>query len=398
MAAPAFFEERSIAVERSCPDEEGRTLAQAVVNTIREPLIVLDKNLRVVTANRAFYLTFMMSRQEVQGQPIHVLGDGQWDIPELRSLLRKTATQRAVMEGFEIEQDFSGIGRRTMLLNARTVFCDGKSKRSILLAIEDITERRAKERELKELLQQKEVLLRDMQHRVGNSLQIIASILLIKARTVRSDETRLHLQDAHRRVMSIAAVQQQLQGSENSGTIELRPYLSRLCETLGASMIGDRRPISLETKIEGGTASSSRAVSIGLIVTELVINAFKHAFPGDRGGGHVTVAYDLAVPNWRLTVSDDGIGEAGHSEKTNPGLGTTIIEALAKQLDARVDVMMDPHGTTVSIMPHSLRFAEPAASHHAVAIAQWDDEGGVPSPLLRKIGTEASTSAGAAGG
>ena len=68
-------------------------------------------------------------------------------------MLRETATQRAVMEGFEIEQDFSGIGRRTMLLNARTVFCDGKSKRSILLAIEDITERRAKERELKELLQ-----------------------------------------------------------------------------------------------------------------------------------------------------------------------------------------------------------------------------------------------------
>lgn len=96
MAAPTFFEERSIAVERSCPDEEGRTLAQAVVNTIREPLIVLDKNLRVVTANRAFYLTFMMSRHEVQGQPIHVLSDGQWDIPELRSLLRKTATQRAV--------------------------------------------------------------------------------------------------------------------------------------------------------------------------------------------------------------------------------------------------------------------------------------------------------------
>ena len=79
MAAPTFFEERSIAVERSCPDGEGRTLAQAVVNTIREPLIVLDKNLRVVTANRAFYLTFMTSRQEVQGQPIHVLSDGQWD-------------------------------------------------------------------------------------------------------------------------------------------------------------------------------------------------------------------------------------------------------------------------------------------------------------------------------
>jgi two-component sensor histidine kinase len=398
MAARAFLKERSAALGKSCPDEDGRSLAQAIVDTIRQPLLVLDEDLRVISANRSFYLVFKMSRCDVQGLPIYGLGDGQWNIPELRLLLEKVVTQHAAMEGYEVEQDFSGIGRRTMLLNARGVLSEGKENRTILLAIEDITARRAAERELKEILQQKDVLLQDMQHRVANSLQIIASILLIKARTVRSEETRLHLQDAHQRVMSIAAVQRQLQASENGATIELRPYLSRLCETLAASMIGDRRPIVLETQVEGGTASSSRAVSIGLIVTELVINAFKHAFPGEHGGGRVTVAYDLAEPNWRLTVSDNGIGKpAGRSEKTNPGLGTTIIEALAKQLDARVDVMMDPHGTTVSIIPHSLRIAEPAASHHA-AIARWDDEGGAPSPLLRKMGTEASTSAGAAGG
>jgi two-component sensor histidine kinase len=94
------------------------------------------------------------------------------------------------------------------------------------------------EHESKELLQHKEALLQEMQHRVANSLQIIASILLIKARTVRSKETRLHLQDAHQRVRSVAAVQQQLQTSEPGATIELRPYLSRLCETVAASMIG----------------------------------------------------------------------------------------------------------------------------------------------------------------
>jgi PAS domain S-box-containing protein len=330
--------------------DDGHALAQAIVDTIREPLLVLDKDLRVVTANRSFYLMFGMNRQDVQGRPVYALGDGQWNIPELRLLLENIAPEHTVMEAYEVEQDFYGLGRRIMLLNARKVFYEDNFHTTILLAIEDITERRAKERGLDELLQHKEVFLQEMEHRVANSLQIIASILLMKARTVRSEETRLHLQDAHRRVMSVAAMQQQLKASEPDATIELDPYLSQLCETLAASMIGDGRPISLEVHAEGGTATRSQSVSIGLIVTELVINALKHAFPDNRGDGTVMVTYDLAEPNWRLTVSDNGIGKpAGHTEKVQPGLGTAIIEALAKQLDARVEVFMDPHGTTVSI-------------------------------------------------
>jgi chemotaxis protein methyltransferase CheR len=202
-----------------------------------------------------------------------------------------------------------------------------------------------------------------MQHRVANSLQIIASILLIKARTVRSEETRLHLQDAHQRVLSVAAMQRELQTSEPGATIELRSYLSRLCETLAASMIGDRRPILLKVQAEGSIATSGQAVSLGLIVTELVINALKHAFPDDRPDGTVIVVYDVAEPNWRLTVSDNGIGRPeGNSSKTLPGLGTTIIAALAKQLDARVDVVMDTTGTTVSITHVAFAVGLPVAA------------------------------------
>jgi len=267
------------------------------------------------------------------------------------------------MEAYEVEQDFSGLGRRTMLLNARNLFYEDNSQTTILLSIDDITERRAKERELKELLHQKEVLLQEMQHRVANSLQIIASILLIKARTVRSEETRLHLQDAHQRVMSVAAVQQQLQASESGAMIELGPYLSRLCETLAASMIGDRRPIYLQVHVSDGTASSTQAVSIGLIVTELVINAIKHAFPSNQQDGTVVVAYDLAAPNWRLSVSDNGIGRPeGESDRTTPGLGTTIVEALAKQLDARAETLTTKHGRTVSITHGPFSSRLPAAA------------------------------------
>src|SRR4029077_1932135 len=154
--------------------DTGHPLAQGIVDKIHDPLLVLDQDLRVVTANRAFHQTFRMSRQDIQGRPVYGLGDGQWDIPELRLLLEEVAPQRAVMEAYEVERNFPAIGRRSMLLNAREVFNQRSAPTLILLTIEDVTERRAAAREIAELLQQKETLLQEMQHRVANSLQIIA--------------------------------------------------------------------------------------------------------------------------------------------------------------------------------------------------------------------------------
>jgi two-component sensor histidine kinase/PAS domain-containing protein len=332
--------------------DDAHPLAQAIVDTIRDPFLVLDQDLRVVTANRAFHETFRINRQDVQGRPVYGLGDGQWDIPELRLLLEDVAPQHAVIEAYEVERDFPIIGRRSMLLNAREISNQRNADNLILLTFEDVTDRRAAECEIKELLQQKEMLLREMQHRVANSLQIIASILLLKARTVQSEETRLHLKDAYQRIMSVAAVQQQLLTSNPGESIEVGPYLSRLCETLAASMTDESRPISLKVQVEGGAASSAEVGSIGLIATELVINAFKHAFVDDRDAGLIVVAYEATGTSWRLAVSDNGIGTPeDHLKLDKPtyGLGTIIVEALAKQLDARVEIRRNPKGTTVSI-------------------------------------------------
>jgi two-component sensor histidine kinase len=311
---------------------------------------VLDKDLRVITASRSFYSGFKVSPSETQGKLLYALGDGQWDIPKLRVLLEKIIPEKGVMEGYEVEHEFPGLGRRTMCLNARQVFYEGGTNTTILLGMEDITDRRNLEREKDELLRQKEVLLEELQHRVANSLQIIASILLMKARTVQSEETRLHLQDAHKRVMSIAAVQKQLHASGANGSIEIRPYLARLCETLAISMIGDSRPISLRVVGEGGHATSRQAESLGLIVTELVMNALKHAFPDEKVEGQITVAYDMVGTNWKLSVSDTGIGKPdGVFAQGKSGLGTGIVKALSHQLDAQFATVAGPEGTTVSI-------------------------------------------------
>jgi len=194
------------------------------------------------------------------------------------------------------------------------------------------------------------VLLEEMQHRVANSLQIIASILLIKARTVQSEEARLQLEDAHQRVLSVSAVQQHLHLSGRNEPIEIDSYLSKLCETLAQSMIGDSRPISLKVEADAGSVVSREAVSIGLIVTELVMNALKHAFPGPKPDAAIVVAYKAAETDWKLTISDNGIGKPDvKASERKAGLGTSLVHALAKQLDARVDIASDCHGTAVSL-------------------------------------------------
>ena len=107
--------------------EDGRALAQAIVDTVREPLLVLDRELRVVAASRSFYETFQADREETQGRLLYTLGDGQWDIPALRTLLEKIVPEHSVMDDYEVEHEFPKIGRRTMLLNARTVISENSA-------------------------------------------------------------------------------------------------------------------------------------------------------------------------------------------------------------------------------------------------------------------------------
>jgi two-component sensor histidine kinase len=329
--------------------EAARAFAQAIIDTVREPVLVLDQDLRVITASRSFYRTFKVGLEDTEGRLLYELGDGHWNIPKLRLLLERIAPENGVMEDYEVEYEFPNVGPRTMCLNARKVFYEEGSHTTILLGIEDVTRQRVLEREKDELLRQKDVLLEEIQHRVANSLQIIASIILLKAKAVDSDETRVHLQDAHKRVMSVAAVQQHLHASASSGSVEMGPYLSRLCEALATSMIGENRPISLKVSGEG-SATSRQAESLGLIVTELVINSLKHAFSEDTKDGQITVAYDVSGTDWKLSITDNGVGKPdGVFAQPKTGLGTGIIEALAQQLSAKVETLSGPEGTTVSI-------------------------------------------------
>jgi chemotaxis protein methyltransferase CheR len=344
-------------MERLFARLDARSLAQIIVDTVREPLLVLDADLNILFASTSFYKCFEIAPENARDEKLFALDNGAWDTPALRTLLIDTLATKDAIEGFELKQEFPRIGNRILLLHLRKVVQDDQAKTTILIGFEDMTARRIAEDEREllkkqtaDLLLQKEVLLAEMQHRVVNSLQIIASILMLKARAVTSEETRQHLTDAHRRVMSVAAVQQHLHSATMNDKMDIAPYLTRLCESLSESMIGESRPAKLKVIADSGEVISSDAVSLGLIVTELVINALKYAFPDSRDSATVTVRYEVNGTNWKLSVSDNGIGKKdGAAPPSKGGLGTSLVKALAQQLNAQVTTVSSRDGMSVSV-------------------------------------------------
>ena len=154
--------------------QEARLYAEAIVDTVREPLLVLDDGLRVVSANRAFYSGFHVAEKDTVGRLLYELGNHEWDIPQLRTLLAEVLPQKHVLTDFEVAHDFRTLGRRVMLLNARALVRRGDRPDLILLAIEDLTERRQMQEVLRETeaRKQAEEQVRQRQARLAHALRI----------------------------------------------------------------------------------------------------------------------------------------------------------------------------------------------------------------------------------
>jgi two-component sensor histidine kinase len=145
----------------------------------------------------------------------------------------------------------------------------------------------------------------------------------------------------------LPAVQRHLAVS-SLNEVALRPYFVQLCESLAVSMIPDPNVLSIEVTADDSVVDPNKSVSLGLIVTELVINALKHAFPG-HARGKIVVDYRSDGTNWSLSVKDDGIGMPTGTRKAKAGLGTGIIEALATHLGSSIQVMASNPGVAVTI-------------------------------------------------
>jgi chemotaxis protein methyltransferase CheR len=319
-----------------------------LVETIREGILVLDPDLTIRFANRSFYDTFAVAPQHTIGRMLYEIGDGQWDIPELRTALDTILPGQETIEAFEVDHIFPSIGRRVMVLNARKVYRPGSKRQQILLAIEDVTERVSLEREHAEAHQRIGMLLEELTHRVKNSLQFIAAMVMIESRSHQSGEGKAALERVSHRITALAHLYSKLSDADTVASVDAATYLDELCRDLIASVHqeGDTA-IVLKTDIANELLPTERAIPIGLIVNELVTNAVKYAFPGEAKGT-VMVTLKRLPGELRLTVADDGQGL--DARRADSGLGGRLVDGFAQQLGGQVERSSDRRGTTVHLI------------------------------------------------
>lgn len=322
--------------------ERQRLLSTGVVETIREPLLVLDERLAIISANRAFYANFRVDEQDTIGRRIADLGNGQWAIPELLDLLINVVPRNNVVEGFEVQHTFPDIGERTMVLNARKVYREGNATHMLLLAIQDITDRRRLEAEREAALEQAGRLLEELNHRVMNSLAMIGGIISMEARNLTDEACKAAFARMRARVDAIGNLYKTLSRSGSVDSVGTRDYLTALTENLVSSS-EQADGLSMRLDIADMPLSTRVAVPLGLVVNELITNSLKYAYEG-RAKGLLSVSLHNESERMTLVIADDGPG-IDPDARVDSGLGQKLTDAFTTQLGGTMTVESGQAGT-----------------------------------------------------
>jgi two-component system, chemotaxis family, CheB/CheR fusion protein len=319
--------------------EAARDYANAIVETVRQPLLVLDRELRIVRANQCFYETFALTPAQAEQQSIFEVNDRVWNLPALRDLFANVLDRDTEFQDFEVTYSRTSQPDRVLLFSARQLR-DDLHQQSILLAISDISDRRQTEIQISDSLTEKEVLLREIHHRVKNNLQIVSSLLSLQSNRIDDSQAIEILQDSQNRVRAMASIHEILYQSLNLAALNFADYVQTLVTNLFTSYNVDRSQISLQVNVPVGvTIDIDRAVLCGLIISELVTNALKHGF-GDDLHGKVSIELvnsgdDLLI----LSVGNNGQALAPDFDLSNvQTMGLKLVTALIGQIKGSLEV------------------------------------------------------------
>jgi two-component sensor histidine kinase len=236
----------------------GHVQAQGIVDTLQEPLIVLDRGMGILNANPAFLETFRTNRDDTMGRNLFQLGNGQWDIPALRDLLELVVPRSAAVVGYEVTHDFPGIGPRTMLLNARRLTHPDHNSTEMLIVFEDVSGRRQQ-------MAAKDILLAELQHRMKN---LLAMVRALATQTQVKDTTGEQYRDAF-----MGRFEALLNAQELSISNVQETDLAALVDAALKPIAGRRAEITSGPTVKMETA---QAVPVSMVLHELTTNALKY--------------------------------------------------------------------------------------------------------------------------
>jgi len=228
-----------------------------------------------------------------------------------------------------------------VLFSRARVASESDAAPDIVCVAQDITERKRAEERIKASLREKEVLLREIHHRVKNNLQIISSLLHLQSKQIEHEAARALFDESQSRIRSMALIHERLYQSDDLAQVDFAAYLDGLTEHLFRTYNVRRDAISCALEADGGSLSVDRAIPCGLIVNELVANALKHAFPDGRSGT-IRVRYAEDDGQARLEVADDGVGAPnGFESEASGSLGLRLVRGLVQQLDGTLAIDHD---------------------------------------------------------
>lgn len=218
-------------------------------------------------------------------------------------------------------------------------------------AIEYETLRRAQleaEQEVRAQRDRAQLLIREINHRVGNSLSLVASLVRMQADASNDKEAKKALEETQSRIVAIGRLHASLNLAEDVQRVNIRDYLETLCNEVERSYVLPSRGISIRRDVDDIFVGTDKAISIGLIVTELTINALKYAYPDGQKGDVRLSLKSAERDKLRLRVEDDGIGIAEQAAPVEGGLGTQIVEAMSQSLDCEPVVTVN-NGTRIEL-------------------------------------------------
>jgi two-component system CheB/CheR fusion protein len=385
---------KELAVIKKIADEVSE-FAESIINTVREPLIALDQDLRVVTVSRAFYEFFKVKPEETVGQLIYDLGNKQWDIPKLRELLETILPQKATFDNYEVEHDFTTIGKRIMLLNARQIQRESGKERIILLAIEDITDRKEIESglekahnelndlaaELKRVARAKSEFLANMSHELRtplNSINGFSEVLFDETFGPLNEKQKKyvnnvltsgkHLLLLINQILDMAKVE----SGKMKLAISILPMKSLLNEIslLVADMVS-KKNIEMILEIAGDLPDIE---ADELKVKEIMYNLISNAVKFTPEGGKIGMQAKKVETEIEIIVWDNGIGIASENKDKifegffrvdtpysrvteGTGLGLPLSKKMAELHGGKFSVESEGLGTGTSV-----RFTLPITS------------------------------------